>query len=233
MNVLVTILINLALFLVGYLFIGSFNTAIILSNKLKKDDVRKHYSKNAGATNSLRVFGKKFALAVFLIDFAKVLVSVLILAILAQYAFPKTYFISPQSVGLGIVVGHIFPIWFKFKGGKGVACSSALILSINIVAFVIAAFIFFTIAFKRKIVSLASILTAGLLVPFMFIPWMTQGVLGFWINNVAWNDNLKYLSNNWYVSGIIYTLAAILVVAMHHSNIKRLIKKEEKRITSK
>nr|WP_307926340.1 glycerol-3-phosphate acyltransferase [Mycoplasmopsis bovis] len=65
MNVMYSILINLALFLVGYLLLGSFNTSIILSRRVKNDDIREHNSKNAGATNSLRTYGTKFALAVF------------------------------------------------------------------------------------------------------------------------------------------------------------------------
>nr|WP_307909185.1 glycerol-3-phosphate acyltransferase [Mycoplasmopsis bovis] len=74
-------MINLALFLVGYLLLGSFNTSIILSRRVKNDDIREHNSKNAGATNSLRTYGTKFALAVFAADVLKTLIPILIIAL--------------------------------------------------------------------------------------------------------------------------------------------------------
>ncbi|UUM19470.1 glycerol-3-phosphate 1-O-acyltransferase PlsY [Mycoplasma sp. 1018B] len=233
MIIFYNVLINLAFFIAGYLFIGSFNTSIILSYFFKKDDVRKYHSQNAGATNSLRTFGKRFALIVFIIDFLKVVLTVLIAALIVHNIinvyFPFQVFVSPQVAGFGVVVGHIFPIYFKFKGGKGVVCAASLILMINVIAFIIASIIFFSILVKRKIVSLASISVALVMLPMMYNPWFTQGILGFWINNVEHNDDIiKFLVSYWYVTPIIFTLTALLVIIMHHSNIKRLIKKEER-----
>nr|WP_307920212.1 glycerol-3-phosphate acyltransferase [Mycoplasmopsis bovis] len=131
-------MINLALFLVGYLLLGSFNTSIILSRRVKNDDIREHNSKNAGATNSLRTYGTKFALAVFAADVLKTLIPILIIAAIVNHIqavkeFSLISYISPQAIGLGVVLGHIFPIYYKFKGGKGAACTVGLIISINII----------------------------------------------------------------------------------------------------
>ncbi|WP_027120640.1 glycerol-3-phosphate 1-O-acyltransferase PlsY [Mycoplasmopsis lipofaciens] len=232
MVIFYSILLNLAFLLIGYLLFGSFNTSIILSNKYKKDDIRKHYSHNAGATNSLRTYGKKFALIVFLIDIFKTFVPTIILAALLNHigsfnSFSQTYYISPQSLALGVVIGHIFPLYFKFHGGKGVACTIGLIATMNIIIFIIAAILFFTILFSSRMVSLGSILTAFILIPICFIPWLIQGSLGYWSNFVNMSNSMSNLQNYWYVSPIIYSIAAIFIICAHHSNIRRIIKKEE------
>ncbi|WP_027334805.1 glycerol-3-phosphate 1-O-acyltransferase PlsY [Mycoplasmopsis felifaucium] len=238
MTIFYSILLNLLLVLIGYFCIGSFNTSIILSKKLKKDDIRQHNSKNAGATNSLRTYGKKFALIVFFIDVLKALIPILILALLfnlipSWHTFSRTYYISFQSIGLGVVFGHVFPIYYRFKGGKGVACSIGVIISINIILFLLAFILFMTIALLSKYVSLASILTASILVLFVWIPWLIDGPLGFWINNVTLQYSFIKMSNYWFVSPIIYTIIATLVVVCHHSNIKRLINHQESKLKSK
>ena len=234
MSVLYSILLNLAFVCFGYLFIGSLNTSIILSKLWMHDDVRNYHSKNAGATNSLRTYGKSFALAVFFIDFLKTAISVFILAAMLNHIegfknFASKYFISPQSLGLGIIIGHIYPIYFKFKGGKGVACSVGLAATINIVFFFVAAVIFFIIAAASRYVSLASVLTAAIMIPLALIPWMTQGILGWWPNFVV-----KDLTDNyWYVTGILYSIDALLVIIAHHTNITRLIHHDEAKINLK
>ncbi|UUD35713.1 glycerol-3-phosphate 1-O-acyltransferase PlsY [Mycoplasmopsis caviae] len=228
-----SILLNLALVLVGYISLGSLNTSIILSKWKKKDDIRLHNSKNAGATNSLRTYGMKFAGLVFAIDVFKTLIPTLILAAILNhveqaYIFASKYYMSPQSLALGVIIGHIFPLYFKFKGGKGVACTIGLIASINIILFLVAATMFFIIVFASRYVSLASIVCAIILIPLSFIPWMTSGILGYWSNFI----NVLTI-NMWYVSGIIYLIAAILIITMHHSNIRRLIKHSESKLGSK
>lgn len=218
---------NLLLIFIGYL-IGSLNTSIILSSKLKKDDVRNHFSQNAGATNSLRVYGKKFALTVFIIDFFKVIIPSLIFIILIRYVwydFAKIYWMSPQAIGFGVIIGHCWPVFFKFKGGKGVACTSAFILVINPILWVFAGIIFFTFAFKTKKVSLSSICTASIILPFVFIPWFIQGMPGYWLNFVNYNNDisLNNLQPYWFVTGIFYLTSVIIIIFLHRSNIKRLL----------
>ncbi|VEU78292.1 glycerol-3-phosphate 1-O-acyltransferase PlsY [Mycoplasmopsis columbinasalis] len=227
---------NLALFCLGYLLFGSLNTSIILSHKYRNDDIRNHFSKNAGATNSLRAYGKKFALTVFLIDSFKTSLPVIIFATLCNHVFPTyahTYKLFPQLIGFGTVVGHCFPIYFKFKGGKGVACATGLLLSTNIVLFLIAAVTFFCIAFTKKMVSLASIMSAVSVLPFALFPWMVQGELGWWLNVKFYSPGFLPNEPWWFINGLVVLLAAILVIVMHHSNIKRLLQKKEKPLNLK
>ncbi|WP_406616835.1 glycerol-3-phosphate 1-O-acyltransferase PlsY [Mycoplasmopsis adleri] len=238
MNILYSILLNLSLVLIGYFLIGSFNTSIILSKRYKHDDIRNHNSKNAGATNSLRTYGKKFALAVFVIDVLKAFIPILIVALMFQLIpgwkeFGTTYFISFQSIGLGVVLGHVFTIYYKFKGGKGVACTIGVVISINIILFLIAFLIFLIIVLTSRYVSLGSILTAALMLIFVWIPWMIDGPVGYWMNNVMRQTSFTALSDYWYVSPIIYTILATLVISLHWSNINRLIKHTESKLKFK
>nr|WP_307913913.1 glycerol-3-phosphate 1-O-acyltransferase PlsY [Mycoplasmopsis bovis] len=232
-------MINLALFLVGYLLLGSFNTSIILSRRVKNDDIREHNSKNAGATNSLRTYGTKFALAVFADWCTKNTYSyfnncfAIVNHIQAVKEFSLISYISPQAIGLGVVLGHIFPIYYKFKGGKGAACTVGLIISINIILFLIAFIIFLLIVGITKIVSLGSITVAFSLLLFVWMPWMVQGPVGYWPNAVEYANRFIPLSNYWFVSPIIYTLCALLVVVSHRDNFKRLINKTERKFSVK
>ncbi|QBF34763.1 glycerol-3-phosphate acyltransferase [Mycoplasmopsis phocirhinis] len=233
-TITIIVFLNLALIVLGY-FIGSLNTSIIMSKKLKKDDVRNYFSRNAGATNSLRTYGKKFALIVFAIDFLKVIIPTVIFAALQNHLFSDLndqYWISPQSIGFGIIIGHCFPIFFGFKGGKGVACSSAFILTINPVLWLIAFVVFFAIILIFKKVSLASILTSTIIVPLIFIPWFIQGISGYWLNFINFSNSiaLTNLQPYWYVSPIYFLMVAILVISLHHSNIKRLLNGSEPKL---
>ncbi|EIN15337.1 Hypothetical protein, predicted transmembrane protein [Mycoplasmopsis agalactiae 14628] len=238
MNILYSILMNLALFLIGYLLLGSFNTSIILSRRVKNDDIREHNSKNAGATNSLRTYGAKFALIVFATDVLKTLIPILIISAIVNHvpavkSFSQASYISPQVLGLGVVIGHIFPAYYKFKGGKGAACTVGLIISINIILFLIAFLLFLLVVGISKIVSLGSITVAFSLLLFVWMPWMIQGPTGYWTNAVEYINSFTILVNYWYVSPIIYTLCALLVLVSHRDNFKRLINKSERKFAIK
>ncbi|TQC51419.1 glycerol-3-phosphate 1-O-acyltransferase [Mycoplasmopsis mucosicanis] len=228
---------NFVLLIFGYI-IGSFNTSIILSHRFKKDDVRNHYSQNAGATNSLRTYGKKFALAVYFIDFSKVVIPTLLFAILENHAFPSfasLYWMSPQIIGFGVIIGHCWPVFFKFKGGKGVACTSAFILVVNPILWIIAFITFFSVALNTRKVSLASLSTVIVITPLALVPWFTQGVVGHWLNFINHSDNIAYanLQPYWFISGVLFLISAIIIVALHHTNIKRLIQGTESKISLK
>ncbi len=119
--------------LVAYL-IGSLNASIIISN-LKGSDIRKHGSGNAGATNMLRTYGKKLAVLALLFDAFKGVVAVWIVNAVLKYAqisaANEIYHYLRCFAGLFVVIGHNFPVFFNFKGGKGIATSAAVIFMLD------------------------------------------------------------------------------------------------------
>ncbi|MBW0602854.1 glycerol-3-phosphate acyltransferase [Mycoplasma anatis] len=219
MKIFIIVLINLFIFIVGYL-VGSVNTSIVLSHKRKSQDIRDYNSKNAGATNSLRTYGGKFALAVLIIDILKSYLTVMIFSLLTRYiSATNTYLIIPMLAGVGVVIGHVYPIFYKFKGGKGAACSLGVLIAINPLNLFISAFIFFSVIFITRYVSLASMLTAFLMVFVCFCPWIAHGILAVFKNNAGY----------FYIEGICFTLCALLLIYAHRSNIVRLIKGTERK----
>ena len=136
----------------GYLF-GSLNFAIIYS-KLKGDDIRNHGSGNAGATNVLRTYGKGAAAIVFLLDILKGVIAVLITRIF----FDDMLYDCASA--LGAVLGHNFPLYYGFRGGKGVATSLAVLLVLHYPTALIALVTFLIVVITTKYVSLSSILAA-------------------------------------------------------------------------
>ncbi|MEE3928592.1 glycerol-3-phosphate 1-O-acyltransferase PlsY [Mycoplasmopsis ciconiae] len=225
MNILYIILINIAIFVFGYI-IGSFNTSIILSRKMANEDVRDYHSKNAGATNSLRRYGKKFAFTVLILDMIKSVFAVGMCLIFVKFVkIEENMYTMPLLAGVGVVVGHIYPIFFKFKGGKGVSCAIGVLIAINPILFFVAAFFYFSIMYIFKYVSLASILTSIILIAFVAIPWISEsGIL-------AWSANPYHLIPFYYYL-LAYIFVSTLITYAHRSNIKRIINKSERKIKS-
>ena len=182
-------------FLIGYIF-GCFQTAYVLGKIFKKPDIRKYGSGNLGATNANRVLGFKFGLAVFILDILKAVLG---------YLFAKYFFTSDLAgilSGLGVILGHDFPVFLNFKGGKGIACLIGLILIFDWrLAFVCYFVGLITILISRKI-SVGSLLLA-LSVPIVFFR----------------KSNLEIL--------ILFVGIMILSFWQHRKNILRIIKKEE------
>mgnify|MGYP002604830110 CR=1 FL=1 len=110
--------------------LGSLNFGIILSRKFQKEDVRTHGSGNAGSTNMLRNYGKLPAVATILGDMAKVAVAILLVRLLVgNELYAQQPIFIKSFAGLFCVLGHIFPCFFRFKGGKGVVTAAALMLT--------------------------------------------------------------------------------------------------------
>lgn len=194
---LVAILLCIA---VGY-FIGSINPAIILSKKLFNDDVRNHGSGNAGMTNMMRTYGKKMAPIVFAIDFSKAAIAIILGSLIAPFTW------GGAVAALFAVVGHMFPIYYKFKGGKGVSCMMACILLLSPWSFLIIGPVYIAIILIFKYVSLASVIAA------MLFPLVAY----------AFKDT-------WGSAGFIPLAAFMigaLVVFMHRENLKRLFEGKE------
>lgn len=191
----------------GYL-LGGIQTAI-LYGKLKGIDIRNHGSGNAGATNTLRVLGKKAALIVFLGDVLKAIVAV----IAAKLLFPEMALISGLYAGIGAIIGHSYPIFFKFKGGKGIAVTVGAIYMIDLKVAIIVSLIFIVSAFITRIVSLSSLLLTS------FIP-----ILFF----------VFYRGNEHKVEAVILGIViAALTAYRHKANIERMINGTEAKLGSK
>ena len=200
--------------IISYL-LGSLNFGVILSRFVKHDDIREHGSGNAGSTNMLRNFGKIPAILTIIGDMAKVAVAIVIAVLiikedeLSKYAaFESTALIMIKSfAGFFCVLGHIYPCFFKFKGGKGVATSGGMVFMIDWRIAVILLTMFIITVAVTKYVSLGSILMA------VFYPIYT---FAFYIS---------------FPLTLIAVIFSAIVIAKHRENIKKLLNHTESKIS--
>ena len=178
---------------ISYLM-GSIPFGLILTKIFLKKDIRKIGSGNIGATNVLRSGNKTIGYLTLLLDILKAIVPVLYI----KYYFPELIYISSLSVFLG----HVFPIWLKFKGGKGVATYVGILFSINYILGVTFTFTWLLIFFITRYSSLGSILSTMVIPIFVFF-----------------NPN--------YEDEYFYIILFVLIFFTHRENVKRLINKEE------
>lgn len=158
--------------ILGYL-IGSFSWSIFIGKTFYKIDPRDYYSKNAGATNTSRVIGTKMGLIIMFLDMFKTTMAALLAFAISFIKFDGGSFetMSYLIPGLFAIIGHCWPVYYKFKGGKGVASFLGLLLTFNPILFGIAAFIWWAIFLPTRKISLASIVMGAILV---FITWIPQ-----------------------------------------------------------
>ena len=207
--------------LVSYL-IGSISGAIILSHRMGGDDIRNEGSGNAGTTNMLRVHGKKAAAFTLLVDVLKGVLAVTIGVILdrvispeaAGSAFESRYLLGSMKYIAAVfsVIGHDFPVYFGFKGGKGVATSIGVVTVLDWKIGLIVLFAALIIMLTTKYVSLGSISGAVIYVCAVLV-YMTA-IKAF---------NLPYL--------LCAVIIALLIVVKHHANIARLASGEENKLS--
>ena len=181
--------------------LGSMNFAIMISKRKYNRDIRDFGSGNAGATNVMRTFGKSAAFLTFGGDALKAFVSGLI----GYAAFGKY---GAYIAGLFCVLGHVFPIYYKFKGGKGVVTLAISILMCNWIVFLILILIFVLIVLATKYISLASVMCA------MLYPIVLDRIEKFLVGGTR-----AYV--------ILALMSSLLVVFMHRENIKRLLAGKE------
>lgn len=189
--------------LISYI-IGNFSTSYLLGRYFKKVDIRTKGSGNAGATNALRVFGKKFALITFILDALKGIIAVIIGSMIIQDT-------GGLIAGVFVVVGHNWPVVLKFKGGKGIATTIGAATFINPLPAVIAIILGILIIVKTKYVSLGSV-SAMALVPIISLI-------------VVHPFDIKYF--------IFLIVLAFMAIYRHKSNIKRLLNGEESKLGQK
>ena len=199
---------NILAVVIAYL-IGSIPSAIWVSKWFFGIDVRDYGSKNAGATNTFRVIGKKAGFPVLFFDILKGWASVYFLSKFSVYSETSNQYINLQlAIGIAAVFGHVFPIYERFKGGKGVATLLGIVLVINFPAAGVCFIIFFITFLISKYVSLGAI-TAAVCFPLITVfVFKTQSI-----------------------SLIIFSIAiSIMVVLTHKKNIERLLKKQESKM---
>jgi glycerol-3-phosphate acyltransferase PlsY len=194
---------------IAYL-LGSIPFGYILVRIFRKEDIRTTGSGNIGATNVARSGAKGLGILTLLLDLLKGFAAVK----LAEHLAPGTPgFPSDLAVAAGVaaVVGHIFPVWLSFKGGKGVATALGVFLALAPLAALCAVGVFIVVFAITRYVSLASILAAVMMPPFCLL-WMPDRSPVF-------------------VGGVIFI--SLLVIAKHHANIARLMQGKESRFGSK
>ena len=146
--------------IIGY-FIGCLNFGVIVPKIMYRKDIREYGSGNAGATNAFRVFGKIAGVIVLILDLSKSLAYVLVL----EHKFGESDMILLAWAGLFVVIGHIFPVFFGFKGGKGVSATGGTIAAICPFAFVPLALVFILTILIKKKVGLGSVVAVSM-IPF-------------------------------------------------------------------
>ena len=198
--------------------LGSMNASIIISN-MKGSDIRKHGSGNAGATNMLRTYGKKLAVAALLFDALKGVLAVLVANLILNAqgytpAMPLYHYIR-CAAGFLVVIGHNYPIFFKFKGGKGIATSAAVIFMLDWRVGIIVLVLALATMAITKYVSLGSIVGA--------ITFPSAIAVFTFLIDKDYN----------YIVFVTAVIMCALAVGRHHTNIKRLIKGTESKLGSK
>ena len=196
------------LFFLASYFLGSIPTAYLVG-KAKKIDIRKVGSGNVGATNTARILGKRWAALVLLIDIIKGLFAVLVARKIFQPNESAMYYVLAS--GFLAVVGHIFPVWLNFKGGKGVATVCGVVIGLSPFQALIAFFLFVTVLYITRYVSVSSIFGA-----------VSLPVSFFLFFSYPENSELLYF----------FTGLAIIILLMHIKNIRRLLSGTESKISS-
>lgn len=196
----------IVMLILSYL-IGAFPSGLIIGKLFFKKDIRQYGSGNTGATNSFRILGRPAGFIVTFLDIFKGFITVFFPLWFPVHAdgVISTFFTNGLIVGLFAILGHVYPIYLKFNGGKAVATSAGVVLGVNPILLLILAIIFFSVLKIFKYVSLSSIIAA----------------ISCVIGSIIIHDYILLA-----VSGIV----SIILIIRHKSNIVRIFKGEEPKI---
>lgn len=196
----------IVMLLLSYL-IGAFPSGFVIGKLFFKKDIRQFGSGNTGATNSFRVLGPPAGFLVTFLDIFKGFITVFFPLWLPVHADGpiSTFFTNGLIVGLFAILGHVYPVYLKFQGGKAVATSAGVVLGVNPILLLILAIIFFIVLKIFKYVSLASIVAAICCV----------------IGSLIIQD---------YILLVVSFLVSIILIIRHRSNIARIFRGEEPKI---
>ena len=218
MQVTVSLVLSVLLSVLVCYLLGSLSFAIIVSKCIAKKDIRELGSGNAGMTNVLRTLGKGPAALTLLGDIGKAVVGVLISRLLLTYwgRVPEEFLaMFLYLAGIFVVLGHIYPVYYGFHGGKGIATSAGVLLMVDPIVFVGVVAVFLAVVLISKIVSLASICAA---VAAPIITYVSQRLIG---------------AQHPLLDALCVLAFAVLVIIMHRSNIKRLANGTENKFGKK
>ncbi|HCZ5694362.1 TPA: glycerol-3-phosphate 1-O-acyltransferase PlsY [Staphylococcus aureus] len=196
----------IVMLLLSYL-IGAFPSGFVIGKLFFKKDIRQFGSGNTGATNSFRVLGRPAGFLVTFLDIFKGFITVFFPLWLPVHADGpiSTFFTNSLIVGLFAILGHVYPVYLKFQGGKAVATSAGVVLGVNPILLLILAIIFFIVLKIFKYVSLASIVAAICCV----------------FGSLIIQD---------YILLVVSFLVSIILIIRHRSNIARIFRGEEPKI---
>ncbi len=204
--------------IIAYL-IGSINFSVLISKKMAGFDVREKGSGNAGTTNMLRSVGKKAAAITLICDILKGVISIVIAIIVGNIAKNLDRELLLQIAGIAVVLGHTFPIFFRFKGGKGVATSLGVLLMSNWQIGLIC------LVFAVVLMALTRMVSLGSCAAAVLFPVLTLFI----------NQHYTVLTDG--KSGRVYfvysVILAIIVLYNHRSNIKRILNGTENKLSFK
>lgn len=209
--------IRLIALVIGYFF-GAFQTGYIYG-RLHGIDIREHGSGNAGATNTLRTLGVKAGAITFAGDCLKPVAAILLVTYFLGNYFTGDARVLGLYAGLGAVLGHNFPFYLKFKGGKGIACTAGVVITVCPQAVPVCLAVFVLCLWLTKYVSLGSILMAALFM-IQVIEYNFMGVLGLPAENILEYD-------------ILAIIFGVMAIWRHKANIGRLLAGTENKIGSK
>ena len=193
--------------------IGSINFSVILSKKMAGFDVREKGSGNAGTTNMLRSVGKKAAAITLVCDILKGVISILLAILIGKIACSSNVSLLVQVAGISVILGHTFPIFFGFKGGKGVATSLGVLIMSNWQIGLIC------LVFALILIGLTQMVSVGSIAAAILYPVLTL-----------------FIPQNYIVPGnyLIYSIIlAVIIVFNHRENVKRLLAGKENKISFK
>ena len=179
-------------------FLGCFNGAMMISRRIFHDDVRTHGSGNAGLTNFYRTYGAQYALLVIVCDMGKTAIATAIGGCLFR-ALYQDWTLGVLIAGLSCIIGHVFPVTYKFKGGKGILSGSILVIMLDWRMALVAWVLFFLAVVCSRYISLGSISAAA-----------SVGISSFFLY-----DRPLYI--------VLAVLISALVIWSHRANVKRLI----------
>lgn len=209
------ITVRLVCIVIGYVF-GLFQTSYIYGKLTHGVDIRTQGSGNAGTTNAIRVFGKKIGLLTAVCDVLKCILAVLLVQGLFKGSFPGLVFLLRIYAAAGVILGHIFPFYMGFRGGKGIACFGGMVIAFG----------------DWRLVVIGLIFLAGclLITKYMSLGSLT-GTLSFLVGSIVFGQMGAYPMNQAALNEMYVVIGLLVALAWfkHRGNISRLLKGEERK----